>query len=230
MFLSPDTVAPDAGTVIDYNRFLYARGNPLLYNDPDGHRVKFPCPLCDQTLFDYSNQKGLADKAIDVVATVGCFFIGCHVDREANQVTGPSVEEAANAAVLGMINPIGMVNVPGAGEGLEQAGEQALKGLTRRNFRENLRRFTGQSQEAIKGLEVHHVLPQKFENRFQNLGIGNIHDPLFGSWVEKTPHRQWSRAYNNRWKKFLNTNPAVDQILDFARQLGKEYNFDVHFK
>jgi RHS repeat-associated protein len=40
-FLSPDTVVPDAGTVIDYNRFLYARGNPLRYNDPSGH-----CPWC----------------------------------------------------------------------------------------------------------------------------------------------------------------------------------------
>ena len=26
VFLSPDTVVADAGTVIDYNRFLYARG------------------------------------------------------------------------------------------------------------------------------------------------------------------------------------------------------------
>ncbi len=36
-FLSPDTVVPDAGAIIDYNRFLYARGNPLKYADPDGH-------------------------------------------------------------------------------------------------------------------------------------------------------------------------------------------------
>ncbi len=28
-FLSPDTVVPDAGAVIDYNRYLYARGNPV---------------------------------------------------------------------------------------------------------------------------------------------------------------------------------------------------------
>jgi pimeloyl-ACP methyl ester carboxylesterase len=36
-FLSPDTVVPDAGRVSDYNRFLYARGNPLRYADPSGH-------------------------------------------------------------------------------------------------------------------------------------------------------------------------------------------------
>jgi hypothetical protein len=224
---------PDASAVIDYNRFLYARANPLKYNDPSGHRLQNWCWWCNETLLDYSNQKGLADTVIDVAATVGCFFIGCRVDRKANQVTGPTVEEAADDAVLGMVNPIGpigMVNAPGAAEGMEQAGKQALKGLTRRNFRENLRRLTGKSVEEIKGLEAHHVLPNKFEKQFNKLGIGNIHDPLFGSWVEKTPHRQWSRAYNNRWGEFLKNNPSTDQILNFARQLGEEYGFDIQFK
>ena len=36
-FISPDSLVPDPGRVIDYNRFLYARGNPLKYSDPSGH-------------------------------------------------------------------------------------------------------------------------------------------------------------------------------------------------
>ena len=36
-FISPDSLVPDAGMVIDYNRFLYARGNPLKYSDPTGY-------------------------------------------------------------------------------------------------------------------------------------------------------------------------------------------------
>ena len=40
-FISPDTIVPDPGKVIDYNRFLYTRGNPLIYTDPSGH-----CPWC----------------------------------------------------------------------------------------------------------------------------------------------------------------------------------------
>jgi len=43
-FLSPDTIVPDAGVVIDYNRFLYVRANPLSLNDPTGH--------CAQTIGD----------------------------------------------------------------------------------------------------------------------------------------------------------------------------------
>ena len=36
-FISPDTVVPDPTKLIDYNRYLYARGNPVKYNDPNGH-------------------------------------------------------------------------------------------------------------------------------------------------------------------------------------------------
>ena len=36
-FVSPDTIVADPEAVIDYNRFLYARGNPLTYTDPTGY-------------------------------------------------------------------------------------------------------------------------------------------------------------------------------------------------
>ena len=36
-FISPDSMVPGAGQVINYNRFLYAKGNPLKYTDPTGH-------------------------------------------------------------------------------------------------------------------------------------------------------------------------------------------------
>jgi pimeloyl-ACP methyl ester carboxylesterase len=37
MFISPDTIVPDPTQVYDYNLMMYARGNPLKYNDPTGH-------------------------------------------------------------------------------------------------------------------------------------------------------------------------------------------------
>ena len=36
-FLSPDTIIPDPGSVFDYNRYMYGRGNPMKYSDPSGH-------------------------------------------------------------------------------------------------------------------------------------------------------------------------------------------------
>ena len=43
--MSPDSVVPDASTLIDYNRFAYARANPLKYNDPSGHCIWDGCIL-----------------------------------------------------------------------------------------------------------------------------------------------------------------------------------------
>ncbi|MBP7963694.1 MAG: RHS repeat-associated core domain-containing protein [Caldilineaceae bacterium] len=44
-FISPDTVVPEPGVVVDYNRYLYTRGNPLKYTDADGHST-----LCSSAL------------------------------------------------------------------------------------------------------------------------------------------------------------------------------------
>ncbi|MCB9148594.1 MAG: hypothetical protein H6641_07515 [Caldilineaceae bacterium] len=44
-FVSPDSMVPDPTTLIDYNRFAYARANPLKYNDPSGHCIWDGCIL-----------------------------------------------------------------------------------------------------------------------------------------------------------------------------------------
>lgn len=36
-FISPDTLVPNPTVLVDYNRYMYARGNPLKYSDPSGH-------------------------------------------------------------------------------------------------------------------------------------------------------------------------------------------------
>ena len=36
-FISPDTLVPDPGQLLDYNCYAYARANPMRYNDPTGH-------------------------------------------------------------------------------------------------------------------------------------------------------------------------------------------------
>jgi hypothetical protein len=96
MFISPDTLVPDPANLWDYNRFAYARLNPLKYNDPTGHAARFTSLpfICNAQWFEYSGVSGFADTAVDAVAWVGCLALGCHVDRERNVVTGPTEQEA----------------------------------------------------------------------------------------------------------------------------------------
>jgi hypothetical protein len=84
-------------------------------------------------------------------------------------------------------------------------------------------------------LEVHHVLPNEFADKFSKVGFESIHDPKFGTWVGQGPHRGWSYQYNREWERFFqifeqqSMMPTTPQILEFAQQLAERYGFNVNF-
>ncbi len=47
-FVSPDTVVADPASLFDYDRYMYARGNPLRFSDPTGN-------YSDEVLFAHFN-------------------------------------------------------------------------------------------------------------------------------------------------------------------------------
>jgi hypothetical protein len=110
-------------------------------------------------------------------------------------------------------------------EARKAPGESGLKPFTADNFRENLSRLTGQLPE---GAHAHHVFPQALAARFKVARI-DVNDPRFGSWWERSTHLKNSVRYNARWMKFLENNPTREQILQFGRDLGGEFGFQVHF-
>jgi len=98
-FISPDTLVPDASNLFDYNRYMYARGNPMKYNDPTGHSGVLPCLVCNRQWLDYSQTPDAVDGVADVVATVACFVAGCHVDHEKDTITGPTNKEYVEQSI-----------------------------------------------------------------------------------------------------------------------------------
>jgi hypothetical protein len=100
-----------------------------------------------------------------------------------------------------------------------------FKSFTESNFRENLARLTGQLPE---GAHAHHVLPQKLAYKFQDAGL-NVHDPRFGAWWERSSHLKNSAEYLRRWETFFRSTRTFDEILQFGRELGGRYGFQVNY-
>jgi hypothetical protein len=125
----------------------------------------------------------------------------------------------STAAVLGTGAGAAYVLMKPPGDG--------FKSFTEDHFRENLARLTGQLPADS---HAHHVFPQQFADKFQKAGL-NIHDPKFGAWWERSSHLKKAAAYNERWRRFLFQKPipTLEQILQFGRELAREYEFQVHY-
>jgi hypothetical protein len=109
--------------------------------------------------------------------------------------------------------------------GIVKEASRGFKPFTEDNFRENLARLTGMMPE---GAHAHHVFPKVLAKEFQKMGI-NVHDPRFGSWWERSSHLKNSAEYLKQWRDFLRPEPTFEQILQFGRELGGKYGFQVNF-
>ena len=223
-----------AGNPLAWDRYAYSYGNPVKYIDPDGH-IPIPAIIAIAVI---------ALKVIDYGWTAydawqsGRVLADPNASQEAKYTAAVNLALTAGfeAAEPDDLLPVSLPLDDLARRGLvtlgkeagEEAGEQAFKSFASWNFRENLRRLTGKGLDDIVGMEAHHVLPQEFAPDFAKAGI-NIHDPVFGSWVDASAHRSWSYTYNEQWRKFLAQTRTREEILNFARDLAKEYKFDVHF-
>ena len=103
--------------------------------------------------------------------------------------------------------------------------------FTQANFRHNLQAFTGQSGA---GQQAHHVFPVQHAPQFAQAGIKNIHNPLFGTWVETATHQAkaaWHIPYNQAWDAFFKAfpNATYQQIFQKATELAHEFNFILHW-
>jgi len=73
-----------------------------------------------------------------------------------------------------------------------------------------------------KGWQVHHSLPQKYEELMRDAGI-NIHENQFLRGVSPQIHLK----ITNKWANFDKTaggNPSAGQVADFAKQVDRLYD------
>lgn len=186
---------------------------------PLQEQIREASRLSTHLLMLYGSAAGAASRLGTAGATLPVLSLSAEGALAIEEVALPV---GASAAALG--TGAGAVYVLMEASGAKEPGK-GFKPFTEGNFRENLARLTGKTPE---GAHAHHVFPQEFADKFQKAGI-NIHDPRFGSWWERTSHLRKSFEYNSRWRAFLNRTPSLEEILQFGRELGGEFGFQVYF-
>jgi hypothetical protein len=215
------------------DRYASVYNNPLIYTDLTGHNpvlIVIGVVLILAKVIDYGWT------ALDVIESSKVISDPNATDQEKSQATGNiamavSLEAAEPDDLIPIALPLddlvrkGIIKL--GQETGEETAELALKAFTSRNFRDNLITLTGKSADDAVGMQAHHVFPQKFRDEFNDLGI-NVDDPHFGAWVDST-HQNWSPEYNERWAEFLQTDPSVEEVFQFAKDLAEEYGFEIYF-
>ena len=142
-FVSPDSMAPGAGQVINYNRFLYARGNPLRYRDPSGYA---PCAEKDDGC--WNNRWYLAHgyrkppKGTHWTETNPAVFLDEKILRKVLEEAGITIEEDWDIS-----DPTEFQNVRRLAQGVVQFGQKIgeLAGACTTAGLERLKTLTGGS-------------------------------------------------------------------------------------
>ena len=129
---------------------------------------------------------------------------------------------------------VGLIPLPGSGARLK-AGKVGRSNVgkaekfTSNNYRAKLKKYTSQSPSG-KTTHAHHVFPQEFEEYFLEKGI-NVHSSKHMTWWEAKSHLANAKGYNKEWIEFFEKQPNASQaqILDYGKQLMKEYGLKVNY-
>ena len=220
--------APQISAIIQVgNLYVYCGSNPVFYTDISGNfwDIVFDLISCGISIADVIANPddpwawaGLAGDTVDVIIP---FVSGLGEGIKAVRVTDKAIDAADCVIDAAKASDV-VIDAAKASDVVTN-----LRKFTKENFRVNLQRLT--KQTGI-GMEAHHVLPQKFFDQFYAVDI-DIHNPIFGAWVDVKQHHIWSYAYNQDWKNFFlqNENYTADQVLDFARELAEKYGFELLF-
>ena len=229
-FLNADAYASTGQGILGNNMFAYCLNNPSSMFDATGNLPFFIVTAVAGALIGgiigYATtgswNGALAGAAIG--GLVGLAGGAATASLLTGSVTASTSEVIAGGVALLTTTATAILT---QAEKIAQQVGKTYRALTKSNFRYNLQKLTG---NLGNGMQAHHVLPQKFIEAFSKAGI-NIHNPLFGSWVDST-HQSWSSEYNQAWEAFFQVvqNPTAKQIFEKAAELAKQYGFEIYFK
>jgi hypothetical protein len=115
----------------------------------------------------------------------------------------------------------------------EERARRVLEEIYRReherglDYRQQCEAIYGAPPADGRRYEAHHNFPVEFAQRFRALGI-DTSDPKWCSWVAYDTHRGMSAEVSRDWEGFFqNPDNGRAEALDFARELGRKYDYQV---
>ena len=228
-FLSPDTIVPDAGVVIDYNRYLYARGNPVKYADPSGHCVfgidTFVCVVAGAAFVG-----GAANAAGDIGVQVANHWNDHRTLAE--NLTDFNRKEAAIAFGYGTIGgATAPVTGPGGamainaflGAAQEVTTDMAVEG---KSFTESIDGETALAAGfGVVGAKIQGAIPDELVYSLSDgveLGVATGKEALAygGSWFAKHSNRQlFSRQMDNVFRARFISGAGIGNVTNLADKI-----------
>ncbi|HMM21087.1 MAG TPA: hypothetical protein PKA10_10135 [Selenomonadales bacterium] len=110
-----------------------------------------------------------------------------------------------------------------AAEGIADAerivAQDARKISNAKNYRDL---FLKENPGMPKELQVHHTLPQKYQEILNGKGI-NIHETKYLEGIDPDIHRLVTKEWQ-RWEKSLGRTPTAEEVIDFAKQIDSKYS------
>jgi hypothetical protein len=232
---------PAGQGVIGFDRYVYSNNNPIRFVDPDGH-FSIPRPLICPVGCSLINMSGWSG----VTRFITIAFLALTVDNITGGRTGvygdgnwgviPD-DECINSGAWSVPPVFGGI-VGGAddlarGVGnladdvVDDLGQTITKSIDTPQYRGGLKDAMMKSGNLapsdMLNPQVHHDLPWAYRDWFAERGL-NVNDPQFGRWVSGSPqgpHQNWTRAYNDAWKAFMESSPNATRkdVLSYLRHL-----------
>jgi len=221
-FISPDAIIPDWKNPQAWNKYSYVFNNPLKYTDNSGHILD---TILDVGFVVWDIIELVRTPSWENAGYLGADLVCAFIPFATGgglAVKGVMHGDDILKSVKAFIKNIDIV---------KEAAKIGIKNPY--SFRGKLQLLTGKSDQMVKGLEAHHVLPKTLEDQFKSR-FGNefdINNPIWGAWVKKGEHQKWSHQYQKEWDDWLTKHPraTIEEVMDFAQKLGNDpkYNFKV---